>query len=49
VASPSLHPLAGQAKDVAAGAALISAIGSVAIGLLVFGPRRWRAWQSLLR
>ena len=38
VASPSFHPLAGHAKDVAAGAVLIAAIGAVVIGLLVFGP-----------
>ena len=37
-ASPQFHPLVGQAKDVAAGAVLISAVGSVAIGTLVFGP-----------
>jgi diacylglycerol kinase (ATP) len=41
VASPAFHPLAGKAKDVAAGAVLISAIGSVLIGLLVFGPHLW--------
>jgi len=39
VASPSFHPVAGKAKDVAAGAVLITAIGSVVIGLLVLGPR----------
>lgn len=38
VASPSFHPLAGHAKDFAAGAVLISAVGAVVIGLLVFGP-----------
>ena len=38
VASPTFHPLAGKAKDVAAGAVLLSAIASVAIGLLVLGP-----------
>ena len=38
VASPEFHPLAGKAKDVAAGAVLISALGSFAIGLIVFGP-----------
>ena len=42
VASPAFHPVAGKAKDVAAGAVLISAIGSVLIGLLVFGPHIWR-------
>ncbi len=39
VASPEFHPLAGKAKDVAAGAVLIAAVGAVIIGLLVFGPR----------
>ncbi len=38
VASPEFHPLAAKAKDVAAGAVLIAAIGSVVIGLLVLGP-----------
>ena len=46
VASPSFHPLAGKAKDVAAGAVLISAIGSIVIGVLVFGPLLWRAWRQ---
>ena len=38
VASPEFHPLVKKAKDVAAGAVLIAAIGAVAIGLLVFAP-----------
>jgi diacylglycerol kinase (ATP) len=38
VASPTFHPIAGKAKDVAAGAVLISALGSVVIGALVLGP-----------
>jgi diacylglycerol kinase len=33
------HPLAKVGKDVAAGAVLIGAIGSVIVGLLIFGPR----------
>ena len=37
-AKPEFHPLVKDAKDVAAGGVLISAIGSVAIGLLVLGP-----------
>ena len=41
VASPNFHPIAEKAKDVAAGAVLLSAIGAVAIGLLVFGPKVW--------
>ena len=36
--TPEFHPLVMQAKDVAAGAVLLSAIGAVIIGLLVFGP-----------
>jgi diacylglycerol kinase (ATP) len=36
--SPDLHPIAGRAKDVAAGAVLISACGAAIVGALVFGP-----------
>jgi diacylglycerol kinase (ATP) len=39
LASPQLHPLAGKAKDLAAGAVLLSAIGAVSIGFVIFGPR----------
>ena len=47
LASPTFHPLAGKAKDVAAGAVLISAIGSVVIGALVIGPHVvGLAWMS---
>jgi diacylglycerol kinase (ATP) len=38
VASPEFHPLVKQAKDVAAAAVLIAAIGATIIGLLVFVP-----------
>jgi diacylglycerol kinase (ATP) len=38
VAVSEFHPLVERSKDVAAGAVLISAIGSVIIGLLVLGP-----------
>lgn len=38
VVTPEYHPVAGRAKDVAAGAVLITALGAVVIGLLVFGP-----------
>ena len=37
LASPERHPLAAKAKDVAAGAVLIAAIGSVIVAVLVFG------------
>jgi diacylglycerol kinase len=39
LASPEVHPLAKTAKDVAAGAVLVAAIGAVAVGILLFGPR----------
>jgi diacylglycerol kinase (ATP) len=35
---PEHHPLVGQAKDVAAGAVLVSALASVIIGALIFLP-----------
>jgi diacylglycerol kinase (ATP) len=43
VASPTFHPVAGKAKDVAAGAVLIAAVGAALIGALVLGPHvaRW--------
>ena len=37
--SPNHHPLAGKAKDVAAGAVLLAAIGAAAVGLLIFLPK----------
>jgi diacylglycerol kinase (ATP) len=33
------HPLAKVAKDVAAGVVLLTAIGAVVVGLLIFGPK----------
>ena len=41
LASPDYHPLAKIAKDVAAGAVLLSAMLSIVIGLFVFGPHLW--------
>lgn len=41
VASPQFHPLVEKAKDVAAGAVLISAVGSTTIALLILGPHVW--------
>lgn len=38
LASPDVHPLAKAAKDMGAGAVLISACVAVIIGLLIFGP-----------
>jgi diacylglycerol kinase (ATP) len=39
--SPEYHPLAGRAKDVAAGAVLVGAVAALVVGLLIFGPRVW--------
>lgn len=41
LASPEHNPLASVAKDVAAGAVLVAAVGSVAVGLLILGPPLW--------
>ncbi len=41
LASPSLHPLARIAKDVAAGMVLLCAIAAVVVGLALFGPALW--------
>lgn len=38
VASPDFHPVVKQAKDIAAGAVLLSALGSIVIGLIIFVP-----------
>ena len=38
VASPEFHPLVRDAKDVAAGAVLLTAVAGVVIGAIVFWP-----------
>jgi diacylglycerol kinase (ATP) len=38
VASPEFHPLVKKSKDVAAGAVLLSAVGAVIVGLIIFIP-----------
>jgi diacylglycerol kinase (ATP) len=48
VASAEFHPLVEKAKDVAAGAVLISAVGSVVIGFFVLGPHVWKLLCSIL-
>lgn len=37
--SPDYHVLAGKAKDAAAGAVLLTAIGAALIGILIFLPK----------
>lgn len=39
LASPQLHPLAKQAKDVAAGAVLVAALGALVVAALIVLPR----------
>ena len=46
IASPAFHPMAGKAKDVAAGAVLISALGSLAIGIMILGPKVLAVWRK---
>ena len=36
--SPRRHPLAGQVKDIAAGAVLVCALAAIAVGLIIFVP-----------
>jgi diacylglycerol kinase len=48
LASPEYHPLAKIAKDVAAGAVLLSAMLAVVIGLFVFGPHLWALIRGIV-
>ena len=42
---PEYHPLAKAAKDASAGAVLLAALTSIAVGLFVLGPPLWeRLW-----
>ena len=36
--SPQRHPVAGQVKDIAAGAVLVCALAAIVVGLIVFIP-----------
>lgn len=45
--APDPHPLVGRAKDAAAGAVLVAALGAAAIGVLVLGPRLWALLRSV--
>jgi probable rRNA maturation factor len=47
-AAPSFHPLVKTAKDVAAGAVLLSALISAIVGLLILGPPLWAKISLLL-
>ena len=41
LASPQLHPLAGRAKDLAAGGVLLLAIAAAVAGAIIFVPYLW--------
>jgi len=40
--SPGKHELAGKAKDIAAGAVLVTAIIAAMVGLIIFIPKLWQ-------
>ena len=42
---PEHHPMAGKAKDVAAGAVLLAALFAAVVGGCVFLPRIWACWS----
>ena len=46
---PEHHPRVKIIKDFSAGAVLLSAIGSVVIGVLIFLWQCWLLWHMLLR
>jgi diacylglycerol kinase len=46
---PHPHPLARVAKDVAAAAVLIGAIGAIFIGLLILGPPLWAKVEIIIQ
>lgn len=49
LASPEPHPLAKAAKDAAAGAVLILALGSVAVAVHLFGaPKDWETVRLII-
>ena len=37
--SPEYHVMAGKVKDISAGAVLLTAIGAVAVGIIIFLPK----------
>lgn len=42
IASPDFHPLAKVAKDIAAAAVLVGALGAALVGFLILGPPLWQ-------
>lgn len=46
--TPEFHTAAGHAKDIAAGAVLISALFAAIVGLVIFVPKGWEMLYKLL-
>lgn len=46
--TPEFHTAAGHAKDIAAGAVLISALFAAIVGLIIFVPKGWEMLYKLL-
>ncbi len=46
--TPEFHTAAGHAKDIAAGAVLISAFFAAIVGLIIFVPKGWEMLYKLL-
>lgn len=44
--APEIHPQVKIAKDVAAGAVLITALFAVMIGMILWGPRLWALYRG---
>lgn len=45
LASPEMHPLAARAKDVSAGAVLVTAVAATIVGALVLWPHVYVTWM----
>jgi len=47
--SPQYNVVAGRAKNISAGAVLVTALGAVLVGIMIFGPRiiQWLEGFSL--
>jgi len=43
--SPTYHPMAGLAKDAAAGALIFGVSGSLVVAAAIFGPRLWQLFS----
>ncbi len=44
--SPEFHPLAKEAKDIAAGGVLLGAIMAIIMAAILFGPKLFELWKT---